>query len=83
MKALSSLAEEEQHLTSGNVAEATQLLKAVYGETEDVSIAKMRAQMLLNSKSTLLRILPPTKSAFEEQLKHAAYATVVRLRITF
>ena len=31
----------------------------------------------MNSKSTLLQILPPTEAAFEEQVKQAAYATII------
>ena len=47
------------------------------GETlEDMNIPKRRAHKVLNTKSTMLRILPLPKSAFEEQLKHAVYDTV-------
>ena len=70
LTALSSLGEELFEITDEMLIEAKQLLLLVYGgKLEDISIAQIRAQKFLNSKSTLLKVLPPTKSAFEEHIK--------------
>ena len=44
-------------------------------EFEDLS--SLRAHNFLNSKSTLLKLLPPTEDAFLQHVKRAAYATIL------
>jgi hypothetical protein len=82
MPALASLGENEarEDVTPIMLDEATQLLKAVYGGKgvdQDLSIAEMRTQKFLNSRSSLLRIIPPTGPSFEQHVYRAAYATLV------
>lgn len=44
---------------------------------EDSDLGTLRAYKLLNNKSTLLKLLPPTENAFLFHLKRAALATII------
>ena len=63
-------------LTEVMLKEAKQLLDAVY-PYHDESIDNIRTQKFLSSKSVLLKSLPPTDSAFEQQVKYALNATIL------
>jgi len=65
-------AEASKQITDDLIAQSKQLMIAVYSNKCDnlvgSSLTNVRVHKFLNSKSTLLKLLPPTDSAFEQHL---------------
>ena len=68
-------------ITSDLINQARELVIAVYTNKsdafEDCDLAKLRAYKFLNSRSTMLKLLPPTEDAYLLHLQRAALATTV------
>ena len=82
--ALEDFADGDQgpaRITSQVVKQAKQLVVSVYANMGDMfegaDLGKLRVHTFLNNKSTLLKLLPPTESAYEQHIKRVALATAI------
>ena len=81
VSALVALGEETNDVTEEVTNQARQLVLEVYSRKQDdfsgSDLCSLRMYKFLNSKSVLMKVLPPTEDAFLLHLKRAAYATIV------
>ena len=82
--ALEDFADGDQgpaRITAEVVKQAKELVVSVYANNGDMfegaDPGKLRVHTLLNNKSTLLKLLPPTESAYEQHIKRTALATAI------
>ena len=68
-------------ITSHVVKQAKELVVSVYANKGDMfegaDLGKLRVHTFLNNKSILLKLLPPTESAYEQHIKRVALATAI------
>ena len=68
-------------ITSQVVKQAKELVVSVYANKGDMfegaDLGMLRVHTFLNNKSTLLKLLPPTESAYEQHIKRVALATAI------
>ena len=82
--ALKDFADGDQgpaRITSQVVKQAKELVVSVYANKGDMfegaDLDKLRVHTFLNNKLTLLKLLPPTESAYEQHIKRVALATAI------
>lgn len=79
---LAEFAEDDDHREMADeiCSQARDLTITVYSKKyamQGCTLSEVRANKFLNNKSTLLKMLPPTKGSFVPHLRRAMYATMI------